>query len=75
MVRPVCASTFSVAGVGQKPMMRGATPAVAMPTTRARGLRPYLAAWASSASSKAQAPSFTPLALPAVTLRQAAPRP
>src|SRR3989344_3938102 len=68
MVRPVCASTFRVAGVGPKPMMRGATPATAMPTTRARGLRPYLAALASSASSSAQAPSFTPLALPAVTV-------
>jgi MFS family permease len=44
-VRPVSASTFCVAGAGPKPMMRGATPAVAMPTTRARGVRPYLAAW------------------------------
>ena len=50
------------------PITRGATPAVAMPTTRARGVRPYLAAMASLASSSAAAPSFTPLALPAVTV-------
>ncbi|MCY1521055.1 hypothetical protein D9M68_558540 [compost metagenome] len=49
-------------------MMRGATPAVAMPTMRAFGVSPFLAAVASSASSSAQAPSFTPLALPAVTV-------
>ena len=49
-------------------MMRGGTPAVAMPTTRARGVRPFLAAAASLASNKAQEPSFTPLALPAVTV-------
>jgi hypothetical protein len=50
------------------PITRGATPAVAMPTMRARGVRPYCAAVASSASSSAQAPSFTPEALPAVTV-------
>ena len=67
-VRPVWASTLRVAGVGPKPMMRGATPAVAIPTTRALGVRPFFVALASSASSRAQAPSFTPLALPAVTV-------
>jgi hypothetical protein len=67
-VRPVSASTFFTAGAGPKPMMRGATPAVAMPTTRAFGVRPYFAALASSATSSAQAPSFTPEALPAVTV-------
>ena len=40
-VRPVSASTLRVAGAGPMPMMRGATPAVAMPTTRARGVRPW----------------------------------
>ena len=53
---------------GSNPMMRGATPAVAMPTTRARGVRPLLAAAASLASRRAQAPSLTPEALPAVTV-------
>ena len=50
------------------PITRGGTPAVAMPTTRAFGVRPYLPAVASSASSSAHEPSFTPLALPAVTV-------
>ena len=50
------------------PITRGATPATAMPTTRALGVRPYLPAVASSASSSAHAPSLTPLALPAVTV-------
>ena len=65
---PVSASTLRTAGAGPKPMMRGASPAVAMPTTRARGVRPWRAAAASLASSSAQAPSFTPEALPAVTV-------
>ena len=37
---PVSASSLRVAGAGPKPMMRGATPAVAIATTRARGVRP-----------------------------------
>ncbi|CFW57304.1 Uncharacterised protein [Bordetella pertussis] len=65
--RPVCASTLRVAGAGPMPMMRGATPAVTMPTTRARGVSPWLAAAFSSASNSAAAPSLTPEALPAVT--------
>ena len=50
------------------PMMRGATPAVAMPTTRARGTRPWRDAARSLARTSAQAPSLTPEALPAVTV-------
>src|SRR6218665_2159399 len=50
------------------PPRGGPPPAVAMPTIRALGVRPFFAAVASSASSRAQAPSFTPLALPAVTV-------
>ena len=57
----------SRAGDGPKPMMRGARPAAAMPSTRARGFRPCSLAAASEASSTAQAPSLTPDALPAVT--------
>jgi hypothetical protein len=64
--RPVSSSTFRVAGAGPIPMTRGATPAVAMPTMRARGTRPCRAAARSLASSSAQAPSLTPEALPAV---------
>jgi hypothetical protein len=49
-------------------MMRGAKPAVAMPTTRAFGVKPCLMAASSEANNKAHAPSFTPDALPAVTV-------
>ncbi|MCY1361318.1 hypothetical protein D9M69_479790 [compost metagenome] len=66
--RPVSSSTLRVAGTGPMPMMRGSTPAVAMPTTRARALRPWRLAASGLASSRAQAPSLTPEALPAVML-------
>jgi hypothetical protein len=36
-------SSFCVAGAGPMPITRGATPAVAMPTMRARGVRPCCA--------------------------------
>ena len=56
------------AGTGPMPMMRGSTPALAMPSTRARAGEPVLLAphqW--RPRIKAAAPSFTPDALPAVT--------
>ena len=65
---PSRSSSFCVAGAGPMPMMRGATPAVAIATTRARGVRPCLFAAASEAMISAAAPSFTPEALPAVTV-------
>ena len=65
--RPAFSSTLRVAGAGPKPMMRGGTPAVALATTRARGVSPCRRAIASSARMMEQAPSFTPEALPAVT--------
>ena len=49
-------------------MMRGATPALAMPSTRARGLRPYFCTASALARIIAAAPSLTPEALPAVTV-------
>ena len=49
-------------------MMRGGTPAVAAATMRARGVSPCRFAASALATMTAQAPSFTPLALPAVTL-------
>jgi hypothetical protein len=50
-------------------MMRGGTPAaVAMPSTRAMGVRPCFFAGASEATISAAAPSLTPEALPAVTV-------
>src|SRR5450830_1830339 len=71
MVRPTCCSSFLVAGAGPIPITRGATPAVAMPTIRARGVRPYCLTASALASSKAHAPSLTPEALPAVTVPSA----
>src|ERR1700687_5907815 len=50
------------------PMMRGATPTAAAATTRAFGVRPCRRAPASEARNSAHAPSFTPEALPAVTV-------
>ena len=52
---------------GPIPIIRGGTPAVAAPTTRARGFRPYSFTAASEATMSAAAPSLTPDALPAVT--------
>ena len=59
---------FFVAGAGPMPMTRGGTPATAAATTRARGVRPKRLTAASDAKSSAHAQSFTPDALPAVTL-------
>ena len=49
-------------------MIRGATPATALATTRACGVRPWRFAAASLATNSATAPSLTPEALPAVTV-------
>ena len=50
-------------------MMRGATPAAAMPSdARAMGVSPWRFAAASLAMSNAAAPSLNPEALPAVTV-------
>ncbi len=61
-------STLRIAGDGPKPMIRGATPATAAATMRARGVRPCRFAASSEAISVAHAPSLTPEALPAVTV-------
>ena len=65
---PRAPAALRVAGTGPMPMMRGATPAAAMPTTRAIGVRPCARAAASEATISAAAPSLTPEALPAVTV-------
>ena len=57
-----------LAGAGPIPIIRGSTPAVAIVNKRARGVSPNLLAAASDANRRAQAPSFTPAALPAVTV-------
>ena len=66
-VRPTCSSTFLEAGAGPIPIIRGSTPAAAIPNTRPRAFKPYVFAASSLANNKAQAPSLTPDALPAVT--------
>ena len=66
--RFVFAKTLREAGAGPMPIMRGATPAAAAATTRALGANPWRLTAASEASSRAQAPSFTPEAFPAVTV-------
>ncbi len=61
-------AAFCVAGAGPIPIMRGGTPAVATPRSRAIGFNPYLPTARSLAISTATAPSLMPDALPAVTL-------
>ena len=48
--------------------MRGATPATAQPTSRASGRSPSCSACSAVVTMQAAAPSFWPLALPAVTV-------
>ena len=67
-VIPRRAHSFSTAGTGPTPMMRGATPPEAAPSMRARGSRPSFWTISAEASSRAAAPSLTPEALPAVTV-------
>ena len=73
-VSPSRASSFCTAGAGPMPMMRGATPAVAIATTRARGVRPWRLAASSRGEQQRAAPSLTPEALPAVTVPRVAER-
>ena len=61
-------AVFARRGSGPMPMMRGSTPAVAMATMRARGVKPWRLAASALAMSRAAAPSLTPEALPAVTV-------
>ena len=67
-MRPRRFSSFSLAGAGPMPMIRGGTPATAAPRKRARGVRPLRFAASSVATIRAAAPSLTPEALPAVTV-------
>ena len=71
ILRPSRFISFSVAGAGPMPMIRGGTPATAAPSTRARGVRPLRLAASSEAMMIAAAPSLTPEALPAVTVPSA----
>ena len=62
------ASNFSMAGTGPIPIKRGETPAVLALSMRAKGVKLNSFIAFSLASNKAAAPSFTPDALPAVTV-------
>ena len=64
---PARSSALRVAGTGPMPMTAGSTPATAVETTRASGLRPSARARSASTSSTAEAPSLIPELLPAVT--------
>ncbi|MCY1442652.1 hypothetical protein D9M71_590290 [compost metagenome] len=61
-------SSLRTAGTGPMPITRGATPALAMPSTFARGVRPCFFTASAEARISATEPSFTPEALPAVTV-------
>ena len=65
---PLRARTFCVAGTGPMPMISGGTPAEAPSTIRARAVRPYSRMARSDATMMAEAPSFSVLELPAVTM-------
>ena len=66
--KPRRAISLWLAGTGPMPIIFGSTPAVAIPIILARGVRPYRRAASAEAISIAAAPSFTPDALPAVTV-------
>ena len=61
-------NAFSVAGTGPMPIIEGSTPLTAMLHTVAMGINPYFSTAALLASNMADAPSFIPLLLPAVTV-------
>ena len=67
-VRPSRSRASSPPGWGRCPSTRGATPAVAQPSTRAIGVQAVGLRRRSDARTSAAAPSLTPEALPAVTL-------
>ena len=58
--------SLRVAATGPMPMMRGSTPAAAPAMMRAMGLRPSSLALSADISTRAEAPSLRPEALPAV---------
>ncbi len=59
---------MGMASVGARPVRTGSTPTEPHPRMRASGVRPCAAAYSSLVSTTAAAPSFSPAALPAVTV-------
>ena len=68
IVKPARCNAFCVAGTGPIPIILGSTPAIAMLLMTAIGCKSYFFTALSDANNMAAAPSFTPLALAAVTL-------
>src|SRR5262245_35638326 len=66
ILRPSRCISLRVEGTGPIPITRGGTAADAMPSTRARGVRPWRFAASAEAMITAAAPSLMPEALPAV---------
>src|SRR5258705_11246975 len=66
-VSPAFFKARLAASTGPIPIIRGSTPTAPEETMRAIGLRLYFFTATSAASNKAQAPSFNPEELPAVT--------
>ena len=67
-VSPARASALAVEGTGPIPIVAGGTPATAQATRRPSGRRPSSAALSGWVITHTAAPSFWPLALPAVTV-------
>src|SRR5215203_1866018 len=65
---PARSRAFAVAGTGPIPMVFGGTPATPHDTSRASGRSPSSAAFSGVVTIAIAAPSFCPLALPAVTV-------
>ena len=70
-LRPARPSALFAAGTGPIPIIAGSTPAEAAAAIRARGVNPWAFTASASARISAAAPSFTPDALPAVTVPSA----
>ncbi len=68
MAQPAFCSTMRIASTGVIITHLGSRPLVACATMRASGVRPRAAASAADITTSAAAPSFSPGALPAVTV-------
>lgn len=68
MLSPARCSARPVDGIGPIPIISGATPATVHVTRRANGCKPSSAALSGCVTTQTAAPSFWPLALPAVTV-------
>lgn len=72
---PARSSALAVAGTGPMPIVSGGTPTTAQETRRPSGRRPSSAARSGWVTTQIEAPSFCPLAFPAVTVASGSWRP